>query len=196
MALCRGSSKNVEVVFTGVVVISTFLQELLPLGAAALLHVHTNECSQQLAFGAELQMQVEKRKEKTTSFGINSMRSQVVYRAAQQMQVDMVTAQLEIRSLGIKSYDMCVVYRARDAAAREKAAAAESKEKEEELQASTSRLQKQIDKAVAERNSAEGRSQRSAASLLKVKADLAALEIKMQVMHLTLLLNVSTSSTA
>ncbi|DBA97235.1 TPA: hypothetical protein ACH3X1_014983 [Trebouxia sp. C0004] len=70
--------------------------------------------------------------------------------------------------------------RARDAAAREKAAAAESKEKEEELQASTSRLQKQIDKAVAERNSAEGRSQRSAASLLKVKADLAALEIKMQ----------------
>ncbi|KAL0023049.1 hypothetical protein WJX79_004846 [Trebouxia sp. C0005] len=69
--------------------------------------------------------------------------------------------------------------RARDAAAREKAAAAESKEKEEELQASTSRLQKQIDKAVAERNSAEGRSQRSAASLLKVKADLAALEIKM-----------------
>jgi len=86
------------------------------------------------------------------------------------------------------------VYRARDAAAREKAAAAESKEKQEEMQASTSRLQKQIDKAVAERNSAEGRSQRSAASLLKVKADLAALEIKMQVMHL--LPVVSTSTTA
>lgn len=89
---------------------------------------------------------------------------------------------------------MCVVYRARDAAAKEKAAAAESKEKEEELQASSSRLQKQIDKAVAERNSAEGRSQRSAASLLKVKADLAALEIKMQVMHLLLAIRLSTSS--
>lgn len=44
-----------------------------------------------------------------------------------------------------------------------------------------SKLQKQVDKAVAERNAAEGRSQRSAASLLKVKADLAALEIKFQV---------------
>ncbi len=95
--------------------------------------------------------------------------------------------------LGSKSHDMCVVYRARDAAAREKAAAAESKEKEEELQATTSRLQKQIDKAVAERNSAEGRSQRSAASLLKVKADLAALEIKMQVMHLLPVVRPSTS---
>lgn len=89
---------------------------------------------------------------------------------------------------------MYVVYRARDTAAREKAAAAESKEKEEELQASSSRLQKQIDKAVAERNSAEGRSQRSAASLLKVKADLAALEIKMQVMHLLLVIRTSTTA--
>ena len=95
--------------------------------------------------------------------------------------------------LGSKSHDMCVGYRARDAAAREKAAAAESKEKEEELQATTSRLQKQIDKAVAERNSAEGRSQRSAASLMKVKADLAALEIKMQVMHLLPVVRPSTS---
>ena len=89
---------------------------------------------------------------------------------------------------------MYVVYRARDTAAREKAAAAESKEKEEELQASSSRLQKQIDKAVAERNSAEGRGQRSAASLLKVKADLAALEIKMQVMHLLLVIRTSTTA--
>ena len=95
---------------------------------------------------------------------------------------------------GSKRHDMYVVYRARDTAAREKAAAAESKEKEEELQASSSRLQKQIDKAVAERNSAEGRSQRSAASLLKVKADLAALEIKMQVMHLLLVIRTSTTA--
>lgn len=35
--------------------------------------------------------------------------------------------------------------------------------------------------AVAERNSAEGRAQRSAAAQMKVKADLAQLEIKLQV---------------
>ena len=51
------------------------------------------------------------------------------------------------------------------------------------MQANISKLQKQIDKAVAERNAAEGRSQRNAASLLKVKADLAALEIKLQVLN-------------
>ena len=72
-------------------------------------------------------------------------------------------------------------HRARDAAAKEKAAAAEAKGMEEDMQASTSKLQKQVEKATAERNSAEGRSQRSAASLLKVKADLAAMEIKLQV---------------
>lgn len=71
--------------------------------------------------------------------------------------------------------------RAREASARDKGAAAEAKDKEEEMQGNTSKLQKQIDKAIAERNSAEGRSQRSAASLLKVKADLASLEIKLQV---------------
>ena len=37
--------------------------------------------------------------------------------------------------------------------------------------------------AVAERNSAEGRAQRSAAAQMKVKADLAQLEIKLQVRH-------------
>ena len=77
---------------------------------------------------------------------------------------------------------MCVcVCRAREASARDKGAAAEAKDKEEEMQGNTSKLHKQIDKAIAERNSAEGRSQRSAASLLKVKADLASLEIKLQV---------------
>lgn len=50
--------------------------------------------------------------------------------------------------------------------------------------------------AVAERNSAEGRAQRSAAAQMKVKADLAQLEIKLQVLRLqcaavSLLTNVS-----
>ncbi len=40
--------KNVKVVFTGIVINSTHLHELLPLEAAASLHVHTNECSQRL----------------------------------------------------------------------------------------------------------------------------------------------------
>ena len=71
--------------------------------------------------------------------------------------------------------------RTRDLAAKDKAAAAEAKDSEEDMQANIAKLQKQIDKAAAERNAAEGRSQRSAASLLKVKADLAALEIKFQV---------------
>ncbi|KAL3133043.1 hypothetical protein ABBQ38_006949 [Trebouxia sp. C0009 RCD-2024] len=70
--------------------------------------------------------------------------------------------------------------RTREVAAKEKAAAAEAKDSGEDLQANIGKLQKQVDKAVAERNAAEGRSQRSAASLLKVKADLAALEIKFQ----------------
>lgn len=74
-------------------------------------------------------------------------------------------------------------FRTRDLAAKDKAAAAKAKDSEDDMQASISKLQKQVDKAVAERNAAEGRSQRSAASLLKVKADLAALEIKFQVCH-------------
>lgn len=76
--------------------------------------------------------------------------------------------------------------RTREVAAKEKAAAAEAKDSGEDLQANIGKLQKQVDKAVAERNAAEGRSQRSAASLLKVKADLAALEIKFQVSHVVL----------
>ena len=58
------------------------------------------------------------------------------------------------------------------------------KEHEEEVRAGNSKLQKQVEKATAERNAAEGRSQRSAASLLKVKADLASMEIKLQVQDL------------
>ena len=76
------------------------------------------------------------------------------------------------------AYDSC---RTRALAAKDKAAAAEAKDSEEDMQANIAKLQKQIEKSVAERNAAEGRSQRSAASLLKVKADLAALEIKFQV---------------
>lgn len=71
--------------------------------------------------------------------------------------------------------------RTRDLAAKDKAAVAAAKGGEDDMQASIAKLQKQADKAVAERNAAEGRSQRSAASLLKVKAELAALEIKFQV---------------
>ena len=74
-------------------------------------------------------------------------------------------------------------FRTRELAAKDKAAAAKAKDSEDDLQASISKLQKQVDKAVAERNAAEGRSQRSAASLLKVKAELAALEIKFKVWH-------------
>ena len=75
-------------------------------------------------------------------------------------------------------------FRTRELAAKGKAAAAKAKDSEDDLQASISKLQKQVDKAVAERNAAEGRSQRSAASLLKVKAELAALEIKFKVWHM------------
>ena len=78
----------------------------------------------------------------------------------------------------LTTMQMC---RARDAVAKEKALAAEAKVQEEEMQANMSKLQKQIDKATAERNAAEGRSQRSASSLAKSRADLSALEIKFQV---------------
>ena len=71
--------------------------------------------------------------------------------------------------------------RARDAVAKEKAQATEAKGQEEEMQIAAVKLQKQVEKATAERNAAEGRSQRSAAALLKIKADLASLEIKFQV---------------
>ena len=89
--------KNVKVVFTGIVVNSTHLHELLPLGADALLHAHTNECSQRLACGAGLQKHVEQKKKRPSPFSVNSMRRQVLYRVAQEMQVDMVTAQSETR---------------------------------------------------------------------------------------------------